>query len=129
MPLPAIDPSIQQSIASAVTFAVATVIAAVQVNHDDNILSLRKLIKKSLLLKNSPSPTPLLNPDTASKALSSANTFPKALIEKWNQADLGYFNLHVDKAHGEGKLVSVGKDIYYKNVVLFVQCLQRLVTF
>lgn len=31
--------------------------------------------------------------------------------------------------HGEGEVVSVGKDVYYRNIVLFVQYLQSLVTF
>lgn len=35
----------------------------------------------------------------------------------------------MNKAHGEGKVVSVAKDVYYRNVVLFVQHLQSLVTF
>lgn len=49
--------------------------------------------------------------------------------ERWNQAELGYFNPHLNKAHGEGEVVLVGKDVYYRNVVLFVQRLQSLVTF
>lgn len=42
---------------------------------------------------------------------------------------MGYFDPHLDRAHGEDEIVSVGKDVYYKNVVLFVQRLQSLVTF
>ena len=50
--------------------------------------------------------------------------------ECWNQADLGYFDPHLDdKAYGAGEVVSVGKDVYYRNVVLFIQCIQNLVTF
>ena len=60
---------------------------------------------------------------------SSADLTPKTSQERWNQAELGYFDPHLDKAHGEGEIVSVGKDVYYKNVVLFVQCLQSFVTF
>lgn len=49
--------------------------------------------------------------------------------KRWNQSDLRYFNFYLDKAHGKGKIVLVSKDVYYKNVVLFVQYLQSLVTF
>ncbi len=42
---------------------------------------------------------------------------------------MGYFDPHLDRAHGEGEIVSVGKDVYYRNVILFVQRLQSLVTF
>ena len=49
--------------------------------------------------------------------------------DRWNQSDLGYFDPHLDNAHGEGEIVLVGKDVYYRNVVLFVQRLQNLVTF
>ncbi len=40
-----------------------------------------------------------------------------------------YFDFHLDRAHGEGEIVLVGKDVYYRNVILFVQRLQSLVTF
>ncbi len=40
-----------------------------------------------------------------------------------------YFNLHLDRAQGVVEIVSVGKDVYYRNIVLFLQRLQSLVTF
>lgn len=40
-----------------------------------------------------------------------------------------YFDLHLDTAYEEGEIVSVGKDVYYRNVIFFVQRLQNLVTF
>ena len=93
------------------------------------MLSLWEMIEKSLLLRESPSATPPPNSDAILKALPSGDSLPKALTERWNQAGLGYFNPDLDRAHGEGEIVSVGKDVYYRNVVLFVQCLQSLVTF
>lgn len=87
------------------------------------------MIKKFLLLRDSPSPTPLPDSDTTPKTHSGANSLPKTTIERWNQADLGYFNPHLDRAHGEDKIVLVGKDVYYRKSVLFVQRLQSLVTF
>lgn len=93
------------------------------------MLALREMIEKSLLLRDSSSSTPPPDPDAAPKAHSTTNSLPKALIERWNQADLDYINPHLDRAHGEGEIVLVGKDVYYRNVVLFVQRLQSLVTF
>ena len=123
------DFSLQQSISNAVLSAVATAVAAMQAKHENKMLSLREMIEKFLLLRESPSLTPPPNPNATSKALPADNSLPKASIERWNQANLGYFNSHLDRAHGEGEIVSVGKDVYYRNVVLFVQRLQSLVTF
>lgn len=110
-------------------FAVAIAVAAIQAKHENKMFSLWEMIKKSLLLRESSSMTPPLDPDVTSKALPGGDSLPKASTERWNQANLGYFDPHLDRAHGEGEIVSIGKDIYYKNVVLFVQRLQSLVTF
>lgn len=42
---------------------------------------------------------------------------------------MGYFKSQLNRAYGEGEIILVGKNIYYRNVVLFVQRLQSLVTF
>ena len=123
------DSSLQQSISNAVSSAVAAAVAAMQAKHENEMLSLREMIEKSLLLRESPSSTPPPDPDATPKALPAGDSLPKASTERWNQADLGYFDPHLDRAHGEGEIVSVGKDVYYRNVVLFVQRLQSLVTF
>ena len=93
------------------------------------MLSLREMIEKSLLLRDSQSVTLPPDPDATPKSLFAGDSLPKPSTERWNQADLGYFDPHLDKAHGEGEVVSVGKDVYYRNVVLFVKRLQSLVTF
>ncbi len=85
------------------------------------MLSLREMIEKSLLLRDSPSATLPPDPDAPLKAHPGADPLPKSTIERWNQANLGYFDLHLDRAYGEGEIVSVGKDVYYRNIVLFVQ--------
>ena len=121
--------SFQQSITSAVTSAVATAVADIQAKHKYEMLSLRKMIEKSLLLRESPSATPSPDLDATPKAYLGRDSLLKTTTERWNQADLGYFNLYLNRAHGEGKIVLVGKDVYYRNVVLFVQRLQSLVTF
>lgn len=51
-------------------------------------------------------------------------------MERWKQADLGYFDPQLDeKAHGPSNVVFAGKNVYYRNIVLFVQCIQNLITF
>lgn len=116
-----IDFFFQQLIVSVVTSAVAIAVASIQAKHKSKMLSLREMIKKSLLLRNSPSATPLPDPDAASKAHSGADLLPKSTTKRWNQADLSYFDLHLKRAHRKGKIVLLGKNVYYKNVVLFMQ--------
>ncbi len=122
------DPAVKQSITNAVTSAVTAAIGTIQAKHEEEMLALREMIEKSLLLKDSASSTspPDLN---ASSKLSPLADLPSKSTERWNQADLGYFDPHLDRAHGEGEIVSLGKDMYYRNVVLFVQRLQNLVIF
>ena len=122
------DPPVEQSIASAVTSAVTAAVDAIQAKRKEEMLALREMIKKSLLFKDSASSTPPPDSNASSKALLLTDLQSRA-SDRWNQLDLGYFDPHLDKAHGEGKMVSVGKDVYYRNVVLFVQRLQNLVTF
>lgn len=63
------------------------------------------------------------------KSTSIANLMLKTSQERWNQVELGYFDPHFDKAHKESEIMLIGKDVYYRNIVLFVQCLQSLVIF
>ena len=93
------------------------------------MLTLREMIKKSLLFRDSSLSTLPPNPDTAPKAQPTTDSLPKTSTERWNQVNLGYFDLHLDRAYGEVKIILVGKDVYYRNVVLFVQRLESLVIF
>ena len=113
------DLAVEQSIASAVTSAVTAAVDAIQAKHKEEMLALREMIEKSLLLKDSASSTspPDLN---ASSKLSPPADLTLKSTERWNQANLGYFDPHLYRAYGEGEIVSVGKDVYYRNVVLFV---------
>lgn len=92
------------------------------------MLALCKITKRLLLLKRSGSFTPPLNLNASSKVSPPADLQSKA-TKRWNQADLSYFDLHLNRVHGKGKIIFVGKDIYYRNVVFFVQHLQSLITF
>lgn len=78
------------------------------------------MIKKSLLLKKLSSMTPLLDPDTTPKTHLGVNSLSKTITKRGNQADLGYFDPHLNKAHGEGEIGLVEKDVYYKNIILFI---------
>lgn len=102
--------------------------AFAQTKYEEKMLALRKMIEKALLLRESGSSTPLPDPKAFSKLFPPAD-LPSKSTKKWNQADLGYFDPHLDKVHGEGEIVFVDKDVYYRNVVLFVQHLQSLITF
>lgn len=93
------------------------------------MLFLYELIKKSLLLRNFSFATFYFDPNATIKASSSINTLPKTSAKRWNQTDLGYFDPHLDKVYGEDKIVLVEKDIYYKNIIFFIQHLQSLVIF
>ena len=44
----------------------------------------------------------------------------------WQLADLGYFNPMLDKSYGEGEVVTVGKDVYYRSVILFIERIKDL---
>ena len=41
--------------------------------------------------------------------------------DRWNATDLGYFDPHLDKSYGEGEIVTVGKDLYFRSVILFIE--------
>ena len=71
------------------------------------MLSLWEMIEKSLLLRDFPSATPPLDPNAPLKSHPGANSLPKDITERWNQANLGYFNPHLDRAYGEGEIVLV----------------------
>lgn len=102
------------------TSTVATVITTIQIKHESEMFSLREMIEKSLLLRDSILTTPSPNPNAFAKMSTPLDNLTKT-AKRWNQANLGYFDLYLDKAHEEGEIVSIRKDVYYKNMVLFVQ--------
>lgn len=101
---------------------------------DDKFQTLRSMLESLMLAKSSASPKPKAT--QAPPPLEPQPIQPYSLIkthasrtERWNQADLGYFDPHFDRAHGEGEIVSLGKEVYYQNLVLFVQRIQSIVIF
>lgn len=114
------DSSLQWSITSAVSSAIATAVVSIKAKYEKNILSFREMIEKSLLLKEFPSRTPPSNSDPTRKAFFGDDSLLKASKERWNQVDLGYFDPYLDTEYGEDEIVLVGKDVYYGNVILLV---------
>lgn len=106
-----IDSFLQQSIASGVTSAVVITVISIQAKHDNEMLSLQEIIEKSLLVKESLSATPPPDYDATPKEHPSNNSLPKTTTERWNQADLGYFNPYLNITHREGEIVLVGQDV------------------
>lgn len=68
----AMDSTIQHSISSAITSVVAAVMAFAQAKHKEDILALREMIEKALLLRESGSSTPPFDPNASSKLASLA---------------------------------------------------------
>lgn len=83
------------------------------------------MIKKSLFLRQFAFATFFSNLDATFKIYLGIKTMTK----RCNQADLDYFDSHFNRAHGKDEIVLIGKYIYYRNIVLFIQHLQGLVTF
>lgn len=110
-------------------FTVATTVMFFQAKYNNKMLFLQEMIDKSLFIRESPSITPSPPHGTTPNVYLGNNSLPKTIPERRNQANLGYFNPHLDRAHRESEILLVEKDVYYRNVVLFVQCFQNLVTF
>lgn len=45
---------------------------------------------------------------------------------KWNASEIGFFDPHLDKSYGEGEVVTVGRDLYYRSVILFIERIKDL---
>lgn len=139
------DLTFEQSIVSAITFAIIAAFDTLHTKHNNNIQSLCQILKKALLAKNSISPLSLLlvHNNLLTNALAPAandvvgsskstliiDLMSKTFEKRWSWAELSCFNPYLNKTYKKGKIVLVEKNVYYKNVVLFVQFLQSLVTF
>lgn len=108
---------------------VATAIASIMTKHYNKLLSLWEMIERSLLVRKSPSATLFPDLDATLKALPGNDSLSKTKSKRWNLSDLGYFGPHLDRVYGEGEIVLVEKDVYYRNVILFIQRLQSFITF
>lgn len=94
-----------------VTSAVAMAVVSIQAKYKGEMFSLQKMIKKFLLLRESPSATFFPDSDSTLQAHPGANTLPNISAKRWNQAALSYFNPYYNKTHEESKMITVGKNV------------------
>ena len=96
------------------TMSESNITPAVQAVLDDMMARVVKLIDEKTSNMSSPqgsqkSSTPSSTPNTS-----------------WHSSDIGYFDPLLDKAYGDGELLTVGRDTYYRNVHLFVERIKDL---
>ena len=60
--------------------------------------------------------------------LTQLSTLVPMQRQDGTQQILDYFDPHLDKSHGEGRIITVGKDIYYRSAILFVERIRDLAT-
>ena len=41
--------------------------------------------------------------------------------------DIGFFDLNLSVSYGEGEVVLIGKELYYRNIILFTKRIEDLV--
>lgn len=80
-----------------------------------------------MLIANASFFSPTAPADTVPKLLLQMKTPSKN--ERWNQAKFGYLDPYFNKAYGDGEVLLIRKEVYYRNMILFVQQIQSLVTF
>lgn len=114
------NPTVKQSITNAIRSVIAAGVDAIQTKQKEEMLALREIIEKSLLLRDFFFSTLPPNLNATLKAHLAINSLPKVSIERWNQANLGYFDPYLDRVDSKGKIVSVGKDVYSTNIMFFV---------
>lgn len=94
---------------------------AIYVKLDEKFKSMRLMFEALMESRPAASPKPKLSQHQSPSLSPDLTSEYQPCMERWNQADLSYFDPHLDeKAHRPGKVVSMGKDVYYRNVVLFV---------
>lgn len=53
--------------------------------------------------------------------LEDVDSSAPSVDKKWVQAELRNLDPYLDLSHGEVEVLTVGRDLYYLNVILFVQ--------
>ena len=46
----------------------------------------------------------------------------------WKADEIGLFDPHLHKSHGDGEIITVGKDVYYRSVMLFIERIWDMAT-
>lgn len=52
---------------------------------------------------------------------------PKTASSKWNLADLGYFDPHLDKSYSKNNIIAINKETWIRSVYLFMAQIKDLV--
>ena len=47
-------------------------------------------------------------------------------MNKQNSFNIGYFNLYLNKLYGNDEIIIIGKNVYYRNVILFIERIRNL---
>ena len=55
-----------------------------------------------------------------------ADGYSSSGTPNWNAKDIGFFDPHLDKSYGDGDIVTQGSDVYYRNVMLFIERVKDL---
>ena len=84
-------------------------------------------ITAALQQNNPPTPPtpPTLAVPTPQEVPTPTNT-PVQKDTKWRPEELGFFDPLLDKSYGTGDTAMVGKDLYYRNVFLFIERIEDL---
>lgn len=85
---------------------------------------MRAIFESFIVSNESFSPKPKLLQPPPSLLYSEPFVFSSkqpTQVKCWNQADLGHFKPHLkEKAYDSDEVVSVGKNVYYRNAILFI---------
>ena len=68
-----------------------------------------------------------LNALGKSRPPETPNKPPVTVSSRWNPANLGYFNLHLDKLYPKGNIIAINKETWICNMHLFVARIKDLV--
>ena len=55
-------------------------------------------------------------------------TLPAPTSTHWRADEIGLFDPHLDKSHGDSEIATVSKDVYYRSVMLFIERVRDMAT-
>ncbi len=79
------------------------------------------MIEKFLLLRESLFVTSHFDLNAIPKVLTDMNSLSKTITKIWNQVNLDYFHPHINKTYGKSEIILKRQDVYYRNIMVFVQ--------
>lgn len=89
-----------------------------------HFVKIKEMIEKMMMSKieENVMPASIIHPVPPPSQIDWDNVdLPTPAIDKnWVQTKLGYYNLYLDLSHSKDELVTLGREIHYCNVILFV---------